>query len=416
MKYNAFFISLRFISFLLIMALCDLAMAQPTSSYTFLDQSANVISQADYLKPFWEKLQALEEFQDRQLHVLHIGDSHIQADMFTGEVRNLLMKDPRFSAASRGFVFPYKLAKSNNPFDYEISYTGEWNGHRSVLPSHLSEWGIAGISASTIDASSTFTFKLAADQTYPITIIKLFYPVENGNSFQPVLQLVGKRNRVISMLKKKGMVEYKLEKPVREFTFSLKSEISVQREFLLQGLWVGNHVPGISYSASGVNGARVDTYFRCQNFYRDLTYLNPDLLIISLGTNEAFSAEFNAREFSRNMDSLLLGIREVAPDLPILLTTPGDSFRNQKPNTANATAGNVIKANAFAYSCSVWDFYAVMGGFQAINQWKANNLCQPDMLHLTPKGYSVQGELLYQAIINAYTDFLAKENLKPANP
>jgi hypothetical protein len=47
----------------------------------------NVISNEKALTAIFEKLYQLEENQDRKVRIVHIGDSHIQADLFTGKIR-----------------------------------------------------------------------------------------------------------------------------------------------------------------------------------------------------------------------------------------------------------------------------------------------------------------------------------------
>ena len=50
------------------------------------------------------------------INIVHIGDSHIQADYFSGMLRMCLQK--QFGNAGRGLIFPYKVAKTNEPYNY----------------------------------------------------------------------------------------------------------------------------------------------------------------------------------------------------------------------------------------------------------------------------------------------------------
>jgi hypothetical protein len=54
-----------------------------------------------------------------------------------------------------------------------------------------------------------------------------------------------------------------------------------------------------------------------------------------------------------------------------------------------------------------------MGGSGVINKWALKGLTSKDKLHLSRKGYEIQGSLLYAAIMNAYYDFKATQNIKP---
>ena len=62
----------------------------------------------DALNSFFSKLNRLENKKDCQVNIFHLGDSHIQADMFSGKVREKFSEDSRFPMSARGFVFPYR--------------------------------------------------------------------------------------------------------------------------------------------------------------------------------------------------------------------------------------------------------------------------------------------------------------------
>src|SRR5690606_41645543 len=58
--------------------------------YPFLLTDSNRIEQNPGLYRFYEKLDLLQKGEVKQVRVVHIGDSHLQADFFSGEVRRLL--------------------------------------------------------------------------------------------------------------------------------------------------------------------------------------------------------------------------------------------------------------------------------------------------------------------------------------
>ena len=63
---------------------------------------------------------------------------------------------------------------------------------------------------------------------------------------------------------------------------------SEQSNFALNGIVLENDQNGIIYHAIGVNGARFSDYNKCSLFFDQIQALQPDLIIVSLGTNEAF--------------------------------------------------------------------------------------------------------------------------------
>lgn len=136
---------------------------------------------------------------------------------------------------------------------------------------------------------------------------------------------------------------------------------------------------------------------------KNVAVLQPDLFIISLGTNDAYMYNFDVPQFKANIGLIIQKIRRASPNTAILLTAPADNFRRRRyPNKNNAAAAMAMRDLGTQYGIVFWDFYQIMGGFESINDWYSSRLCQRDKLHFTARGYEVQGELLYQAIAQAY--------------
>ena len=84
-------------------------------------------------------------------HILHIGDSHLQAAFLTEKIKQQLheyFRDDSF-LASPGFIFPFSIAQSNNPFFYKVNYTGLWTRTRNVDDIQNAPIGLSGITVSS---------------------------------------------------------------------------------------------------------------------------------------------------------------------------------------------------------------------------------------------------------------------------
>lgn len=376
--------------------------------YNFINYDDNQLLyfQPDALSNFFTKLNRLESKKDCQVSVFQIGDSHIQADMFSGRVREKFMEDDRFPMSARGFVFPYSAARTNNPYNYKTFFSSGWTGKRSVRSKDISRWGISGITIETYTPGSTFSLHPNIDNfTYNIRKVKVFYPNTDPSSFD-IVPKISAGNSVSGYFVGDGYVEFTFRKPQTSVEFVISKNRDSQSKFVLQGVTLENTDPGIIYSASGVNSADVSSYFRCQDFEKQAAILSPDLVVISLGTNDAYMYAFNQQQFKTNMRILVNKIRQVSPHTNFILTTPADNYRRRRyPNKNNEKARQAIFEVAREMGLAVWDLYNVMGGFESINKWYDNSLAQRDKLHFTGKGYSLQGELLYQAINNSYLQY-----------
>jgi lysophospholipase L1-like esterase len=348
--------------------------------------------------------------------VLHIGDSHVQADMFSGKVREHFFKDSLIGNAGRGFVFPYSAVRTNNPVNIKVAYTGQWTGCRNVEKSKSCNWGLAGITASTTDSSATFTINpnTYPEYIYPISRVKIFYDVADATFFS--VKLLTEEGRIISrQVSDKGYTEFVLKAPLDQITIGFEKNKPSQTSFTLQGLTFESDSRGMQYHSMGINGAEVSSFLR-NTLEPQLQVLNPDLVIVSLGTNDAYMAEFDEKAFKRNFGTLIQRMKRALPRASILLTTPGDSYLARKyTNYNNAKATLQILELAEETGCGVWNFYEVMGGLRSVNQWYAHGLAAKDKIHLTRKGYHLQGDLLFEALKLDFTNFTARQSKSIVN-
>ena len=358
----------------------------------------------DALRTFRAAVARLAAGEKRQVRILHLGDSHLQADLLTGRAREA-WQDPAlggYGSAGRGLVFPYPLAHTNNPWDYRVTHTGQWTGHRSAIPAHVGRWGVAGLAATTATAGATFTVQLtgATAARSPATRVRAFYPLADSSSFQ--VELLDSAN----ILRREadlaaGAVVWTLRQPVTAVAFRVRQTRPGQSRLVLQGLSLENDQPGVRYDVAGGNGATVDSYLRCGRLRRHTASLAPDLIIVSLGTNDVFGGVFDSVAFRRSYGTLLQVLQRAAPTASVLLTTPGDTFRNGRPNARTVVAARIIRELADEAGVAVWDFFALMGGLGAVRDWTATGLAQRDFVHYTTKGYHLQGDLLTLALRSA---------------
>jgi lysophospholipase L1-like esterase len=161
-----------------------------------------------------------------------------------------------------------------------------------------------------------------------------------------------------------------------------------------------NDLPGITYTAIGINGASLPTYLANANFSRDLQLRAPDLFIFSVGTNDAHCSyeAFDPQIYKANLEKMILQVLQSNPNCAILLTVPNDDYYMRKyPNRNTARQRDVIFQLAAQYQMAVWDFYGIMGELGSSKTWKNAGLMQADYVHFTGTGYHLKGTLLIEA-------------------
>ena len=240
---------------------------------------------------------------------------------------------------------------------------------------------------------------------YSFNSLKLFYHTDE-DSYSPIFE--NKKDRDFFFDEQPvedGYSQFFFNKPQDTVNMRLAKSFPAQNHFQFYGMSLENNNPGLLYHAIGLNGAFTKTYNKSTLFTKELSALEPDLVIVSLGTNDNFLPESRYCRFciKDNLRTMLDNIRASKPGVSILLVTPGDFYlKNGTHNNNNGSYRAILYELAEEYNCGVWDFNAVMGGDYSIKAWVKYGLARNDYVHYSKKGYEVQGELLYRAIMDAY--------------
>lgn len=160
------------------------------------------------------------------------------------------------------------------------------------------------------------------------------------------------------------------------------------------------NAPGLLYHMIGVNGATYEDYYTSELFFKQLHHLNPDLIILSLGTNEVSDNKSDIEEdIGLFIDKLYQSTHR---QFSILLTTPLD-YKRKSALAFNLSNQILNYINIHDLACI--NFYDLFGGQGAMSQLQQLELAQSDGIHLTAKGYKLQGFLLASALLEAYDNY-----------
>lgn len=386
--------------------------------YSFIRENLNKIeNDSNSLHFFYKKIFELQETKKGRVDIIHIGDSHIQADIFSGTIRQKLQL--KFGNAGRGLLFPYHVAKSNEPSNYKTSSNIIWDSKRNVFYEKPLPIGISGYTLETTNALAEINL-IVKDQPglgYSFTKFTLFqekglnnYDITICDELNCERGIFKSRDNSINSF----VSELKLDKPVSQIILrNNNTDTMNQKTTRIYGMLLENDSSGILYNMIGVNGAEYRHYIKSKYFMEQLTYLNADLVIVSLGTNEAYSPGFDPVLFYRYIDTLITNIKSGNPNASILLTTPADSYRKSRkgrvknPDMQQARAA--IINYCLQHNLPYWDLYEVMGGYGSMAKWFVAQLAAKDRVHFNGKGYQIQGDLFYQALMNGFEKYSTKK-------
>lgn len=380
-----------FVFILLTMAVHNL-MAQ--SVVPFVNDEKNTIGNAQYLQSFYKKM-ALIDDSNAQVHILHIGDSHLQADFLTEQTRKLFN-----SEAARGLLVPYKVAKTNSSYMYTSKTYSDWQGKRCTKLENPLPIGIGGITVQTTDDSARIIITTKDEKGF--NCFKIFHQNDETAFDFDVYDNTGNSLLPQAYIQNKKYFEtvFYSNELLYSVTVKNKKTNNSQWQSLIYGFYAGNGKKGVIYNSLGVNGAEYRHYNEAQYFAEQSQALTPDLIIISLGTNEAANLKFDELTFYNQIDKLVNDLQNYNPNATILLTTPADNYRKRRyPNTIIKRVSETIVTYCIEHNMPYWDLYKISGGYKSAKYWKKYRLFAKDFLHYSRQGYEVQGTLLYNALI-----------------
>lgn len=346
----------------------------------------------------WSDLKArLANHESIPFTITHIGDSHLQADISTGYVRSQMQFD--YGDAGRGLIVPLKLGRTNQPVDYFFKSDQSWLPLKFMSAHWARTMGFTGASLTTpsskvtievgsrvTDTYSTFSDVVIYHQGTPeITSVKL----DDGTVLDSPNVEYGQGYTKILLPKSVG-----------------KAEITFMpgRDFSLFGAYLSGDRPGLFYNVIGNNGATYNSYNRVRSMGKEVSRLRSDLIIISLGTNEAFG-NFDEPRMIDAIDNMVNEIKRNNPHAELLLTTPMECQRRGGKgyaiNRNVKSVRNTIVQYGKDHHIPVYDWYAIAGGDNASTKWISEGLYGGDRIHHTVKGYRVQGFMLYDALTKA---------------
>ncbi len=381
------------------------------------------------LYPFYHLLDSLQRTGQGHINVLHIGASHVQAGVFSHRMRwHFAQLCDTTALASRGLIFPYSAARTNNPPHYKVRSQGQWKTTRNVFKDYAIDLGMSGIAISTQDTSARVTVALNKDSglLYRFSQIRLLTN-RPSPSFIPCVDdsLLGHYD------KQTQSWTFHLEQQKDSFCLSFvqnnfakdfwdSQALSFDRDsvecFQLNGIMLDNENPGITYHAIGVNGASVNDYIRCAHFQRDMQLLHPDLVIFGIGINDATKPEFTQELFVHQYDTLINYLQASNPDLTMIFMTNNDSYIKRKtPNKKALVAQAAFVELAGKNRAALWDLFDMMGGLGSAMHWKEKGLMKSDLVHFSIEGYEYLGDLLFGAIMLDYQHYLETSCRNPKN-
>ncbi len=378
------------------------------SAYPFINIEKNVIEMnGDDWSPLIEQFKSATA-GDSLFSIVYLGDSHVQADFNVSVFRQILQEASR--PAGRGIVIPFKLAGTNEPLDYSINLDARFETSKLLKTPWQTEMPFTGIGL----RPESGKYNLSVSAKTPFSQVRFFYA---GN--EP--QFIGVSDSTIYC------DEINKRLVFREPVISFSADFMSSGSTVIGGIELMNDTVGTVVHSIGNNGATYGSYLSLgDDFLEGLSELHPNLLVIALGTNEAFG-RMSLEAINDNVDGLISSIKTHLPSTKILLVSPTECFKKvyrksgkrrrrtsvQVVNTKVAEIASVLGQYAAQEGIPFYNRYVVAGETGAASKLRKAELLSRDGVHFTATGYRVWGSLLAKSVLDKISK-IEEEEAEPS--
>lgn len=357
--------------------------------------------------------------EGRTVRVLHYGDSQIEMDRISQDLRQALQE--RFGGAGTGY-FP---ALANVP-SASITRTAEGGfvqytmyGDSTTLRAGHSRYGqlaqLVQLSGGGRVYLRSTKNKTAREGVKTFSRISVLYgrPSRDfsvkavSDTLKPAPQILQADNGTV-------LLSWDFGRPVQKVNlyFSGSAEIYALGADGDAGVAVDN-VP--LRGCSGTIFTRINRPLMSES----LALTDTRLIILQFGGNYMPVAR-NTRviqQYQEQIEKQIQYFHEVAPQARVLFIGPSDMGKSVNgrivtwPNLPQLA--DSLKATALRNDAAYWDLFRMMGGENSMVQWVRHNppYAGPDYIHFTPAGAAKVGDALSQSFLTCYDFYRLRKTL-----
>ncbi|MCK6530339.1 GDSL-type esterase/lipase family protein [Myxococcota bacterium] len=324
------------------------------------------------------------------------GASHTEGDHWTGQIRRVLQA--RHGDRGHGFVLPAGPVKGYRATDVNLCYTGQWLGDWGGRAKGHGD-GLLGPGGVSVGSEDPGQFGwVETTRTNPqggaVSAFDVFYLSEpRGGTL--LLQVDGlPPKEVPTRSDDVALSRVRLEVP--DGPHRLKVSPKGDGPVRVFGISMERNGPGVIVDAIGIRGAKASSWLKWDRDMaaRGLATLDPDLVVLAYGTNEAADRRYPMDLYRAELRAVLGDLRRALPDVPCILVGPSDrgvKLRRSRYAIWDRTqpVAQVQREVAPEFGCASWDWQQASGGPGSQIAWLLHDppLAAPDLIHHTAAGY-----------------------------
>jgi len=380
----------------------------------------------DALAPLFDALADLKVGKRSTVRIIHYGDSQLEGDRITMQLRNALQKqyggrgfgyvalEPLVEPASLDFVESQGMLRKTAFGRRDTAIKDMAYGHLASITMLDENDGSSGYSGYVTFAKRNWGYSMARD----FTKVKMSL----GTTAMTIAQIwVADTIYSTQTFPENSEGTMVLEVPEDgSFTLALQSDASPRIYGISFESGTGVHVDNVAMrGASGMVFSKLDP----DQFQKQLNEEDYKLIILQYGGNAVpyLKDEAHARRFARSAARQIDHIKRLHPDAAILYIGPSDMARKNGLKMESYPLiqpfKTALRAEVLSRGAAYWDLYDVMGGTGSMVRWVDSEpaLAVKDYIHFTPKGAQWVGNALaaqLTAARDAYTAELERQFLE----
>lgn len=357
---------------------------------------------------FYTRLDQLVESRERNVRILQLGDSHIAADYITKTARLRLQGE--FGSGGRGFIHPEQHAQYGGR---RLKRGADWKRSRVVDSGQSGQpFGFSGIAIEAVRRGDSVQYSLRDD-----AVVEVVYLARRGGGTAEVSvdgKSVGQIDARAAGPETRGK---RFSIPDRDNTDTKDSRVfqieATSPGLRIFGLSFVRKRPGIVLDAVGPVGTDAYTYLEMDkdSFGQTLEFMDPDLVIIMLGGNDALrirTGRASLEDVQKNFETLVDRVRASVPAADCMLWAPMDAGERKRGEIVQRSYIEEVREIqmkvAKGQGCAFWDMYEAMGGKGSIQRWYEAGIINKDLIHPRFKAGLLLGHLFATALLESYDD------------
>jgi len=372
---------------------------KPNYNYIYFQDSSNL-----------KNLIQLLGKKGKQLTILHLGDSHLQNENLPNQSRKLLQSVQGDGGV--GLIVPFSTVKSYDARFYKSTHTGTWKYSKSYMGKFDYPMGVRGMTSYTND--SLATFKIVFSQNVSSANNELVVFRHDNDSVFEMEFFIDDQPTSIKYSDNEKVV-YNVTGGFSVLSFKANKSLSYQKDITITGMILQDslHRGGVWHNA-GVGAAPYKMVLVEELYDQQAKYINPDVVIIDLGTNDFLYYNRLEPELRQQIIKVIEKVKNANPNADIILTDAQEMKYKGKRTTIANQFSEMMYNLSIQYHTGFWSYYTVSGGENAWRFWDAAKFTQGDGIHLNGKGSELKGTLLFNAIENSIS--LIRNNHIQAKP